>query len=143
MRSFEFLTPKGNIAKFKYPDFFQAPTGDREALRAWLKDLSESQWNAIITKENSTTLTADQTEANSYIPATSLPSTPLDWNDLISDAVLDKVIQSRNWLHPDITEKTKNIIESSLSYTHTVSTDKTKDPPLLPETGSGYEIAYL
>ncbi len=62
---------------------------------------------------------------------------------MISDAALEKIIQSRNWLHPDITEKAKKIVETSLSYSHQYSGDTTKNPPLLPETGSGYDIAYL
>lgn len=112
-------------------------------LRAWLKELSESQWSKIIAQENATTLTPDQIEAHSYIPSTSLPASPIDWNTLISDTALDKIIQARNWIHPDITEKAKNIVEISLSYSHQYSDDIKNNPPLLPQTGSGYDIAYL
>ena len=142
-RSIEFLTAKGNIARFEYPDFFTTPNGDIASLRAWLKDFSEKQWKDIISRESTTSLNGSQIEANSYTPTTALPALPIDWNTLISDAALQKIIQSKNWLHPDITEKSKAVIETSLSYSHQYGNDPTRDPPLLPETGSGYDIAYL
>lgn len=142
-RSVEFLTAKGNIARFEYPDFFQSPGKDGATVRAWLKTLSDQQWNAVITKENATTLSSYEQEVQSALPATAIPSSPLDWNDLISDEVIEKIIQSQNWLHPDITQKNKNVVESSLSYSHRYGSDITKNVPSLPEIGSGYDIAYL
>ena len=117
-RSFEFLTQKGNIARLEYPDFFTAPSGDLASLRAWLKTFSENQWRTIIAQESATTPDGNQVVANNYIPANPIPGSPIDWNSLISDAALEKIVQARNWLHPDITEKTKNIVETSLSYSH-------------------------
>ena len=142
-RSFEFLTEKGNIARLEYPDFFMVPSGDIASLRAWLKTFSENQWRALIIQENTSSPSGNQLVANNYLPAQALPAAPIDWNSLISDAALEKIVQARNWLHPDITEKTKNIVETSLSYSHMYGGDPTRDPPLLPETGSGYDIAYL
>lgn len=142
-RSVEFLTAKGNIARFEYPDFFQSPGKDVATVRAWLKDLSEKQWNAVIAKENATTLSAYEQEANAKVASTPLPSTPIDWNSLISDDAINKIIQAQNWLHPDITQKAKNAIETSLSYSHQYGSDITKNPPSIPEMGSGYDIAYL
>lgn len=48
-----------------------------------------------------------------------LPGSPIDWNTLISDDVIEKVIQARRWLTPNVTEKYKTLIETNLSYSHT------------------------
>jgi hypothetical protein len=87
-------------------------------MRLWLKNLSDSQWAAVIAKDASTTLTSAQSEENTLLGATPLPASPLDWNTLISDAALEKILQAKKWLHPDVTEKTKNIVETALSYSH-------------------------
>ncbi len=39
VRYLEFLTPKGNIARINYPNFFEAPITDRASIRAWLKNV--------------------------------------------------------------------------------------------------------
>jgi hypothetical protein len=55
-----------------------------------------------------------------------------------------KIVQARNWLHPDISSKSKQIIETALSYSHTPQlSDFSRSAPILPDTGSGYDIAYL
>jgi hypothetical protein len=72
-----------------------------------------------------------------------LPSTPPDWNALITDDVIEKVIQSRRWLSPQVTEKYKSLIETTLSYSHTLSGDILNTPPKLPDLSTGYDIAYL
>ncbi len=121
VRSLEFLTPKGNVARITYPNFFQAVGTDIPSLRKWLTDMSNQEWNAILAKEN--------TSANSpiapYIGTASLPVSPLNWNDYISDAVLEKVLQAKQWLHPDVTEKYASMVQSALSYSHIDETKTT------------------
>ncbi len=117
-RGFEFITLKGVIARFNYPDFFKSPGTNIATLRLWLKDFSESQWKKVIDTDVTTTLSVEQIEANGYIGAVPLPINAIDWNVLISDAALEKIIQAKNWMHPDISEKTKKIVETSLSYSH-------------------------
>ena len=68
---------------------------------------------------------------------------PLDWNTLISDDVIEKAIQARRWLTPNVTEKYKTLVETNLSYSHTYSGDPLKNPPKLPNLSNGYDIAYL
>lgn len=144
VRSFEFLTPKGNIARLQYPDFFSAPATDLVTMRRWLKSFSEVQWRAILTTEVKTVITPEQVSVARFFPSNPLPLAPFDWNSLISDAALEKVIQAKKWIHPDITEKAKKIVESSLSYSHQYDkSDITKNIPLLPESGLGYDIAFL
>lgn len=87
-------------------------------MRLWLKVFSESQWKKVIDTDTLTNLSTDQIEANGYIGAAPLPVNPIDWNVLISDAALEKIIQAKNWMHPDVSEKTKKIVETSLSYSH-------------------------
>lgn len=117
-RSFEFITAQGNIARLKYPDFFRSPGTDIPTMRTWLKTLSESQWKKIIDLDATTARSPEQIEANGYIGVNALPVVALDWNQLISDAALEKILQAKNWMHPDITKKTQQIIETSLSYSH-------------------------
>ncbi len=49
----------------------------------------------------------------------------------------------RNWLNPNVTKKYQNLIETNLSYSHEYGKNDIKNPPLIPRSGSGYEIAYL
>lgn len=51
VRSLEFLTPKGARAKLTYPNLFDAPSTSIADVRAWLKNISDSDWNAIISQE--------------------------------------------------------------------------------------------
>ncbi len=143
IRSLEFLTPKGNIAKFTYPNLFIAPATDIASMRTWLKTLSESEWNAVISRENSTTLSSYDTTVKNLIWASALPTSPLDWNTLISDDLILQVLRARNWLNPDVTRKYQSLVETNLSYSHEYSINNPKNPPIIPRSGSGYDIAYL
>ncbi len=120
VRSVDFLTPKGNIATFTYPDFFKAPGNTVAEMRTYLKNLSESEWNKVITTENGTNLTSSESGANLALGAGILPSTPIDWNSLISDSVLIQVLQAKNWMHPDVSKKYTDALTSDLSYSHTL-----------------------
>ncbi len=118
VRYLEFLTPKGNIARINYPNFFEAPTTDKAAVRAWLKNISDQQWNAIITRENTTAYTPNAPAIEALLVTGSIPTSPIDWNILISDESIDMILRARNWLTPDVTTKYKTAIETSLSYSH-------------------------
>lgn len=141
IRSVQFLTPKGNIARIAYPNFFTAPATDVPTLRAWLKSQSDAEWKKIIDAESSITLSEKDTQANTYL--TTNPSlAPIDWNDFLSDEALQKIIEARNWLTPDVTKKYKSTIETALSYSHTYG-DVRINPPKLPTLSENYEVAYL
>jgi hypothetical protein len=49
--------------------------------------------------------------ADAYLGAGTIPPTPIDWNTFISDDTITKIIQAKNWLHPDIETKYKQAIE--------------------------------
>lgn len=51
IRYVEFLTPKSGRARFNYPNLFDAPSTSIADMRAWLKNVSDTQWNTIITQE--------------------------------------------------------------------------------------------
>lgn len=140
VRSLEFFTPKGNLAKFTYPNFFQVVGSDIPNVRSWLSDLSRQQWSTIIAKENA----SPNSPIAAYLGEKSLPPSPIDWNDFVSDAVIQKVLQARAWLHPDVTEKYASMIESALSYSHIdVTKSGSTMPPIIPYQSEGYDIAYL
>lgn len=44
VRYIEFVTPKGNIARLEYPNFFRASGNTVAELRDWLHKESERQW---------------------------------------------------------------------------------------------------
>lgn len=71
-------------------------------------------------------------DANTYLVTGNLPDAPVDWNILISDDVITKVIQARNWMNPDVSKKYTKAIESMLSYSQNSSGIDTQDPPQLP-----------
>ena len=56
-----------------------------------------------------------------------------------------KILQAKNWLHPDISKKYKQAIEAMLSYSHGASGSLTPSvlPPQIPSLSQEYEIAYL
>jgi hypothetical protein len=97
----------------------------------------------VIANEATLPLTATDSGLNTVIGAGTIPPVPLDWNTLISDDVIEKVIQAKRWLTPNVTEKYKTLIETNLSYSHTYSGDPLKNPPKLPDLSNGYDIAYL
>ena len=145
-RYVEFMTPKGNIAQLYYPNFYAMTAADVAGVRAWLREQSQSQWNAIIAQENATNIDPARLNiAFQYLGARSLPDAAPDWNDYISDAMIIQILQAKNWLHPDVTAKYTQLIESALSYSHkNPNGDTTKDTPLIPsEKNQDYEIAYL
>ena len=73
-----------------------------------------------------------------------LPSSPIDWNTLISDDVLTQVISAKSALSLDITKKYKSLVETSLSYSHIYpNISPTESLPQIPRSASGYDIAYL
>ncbi len=144
IRYVEFLTPKWNIVRLNYPNFFEAPAGDALAIRAWLKWISETTWNAIIAQENNTSYTPAAPNIESQLVSGAIPSTPIDWNNYISDATIDAILRARNWLTPDVTKKYKTAIETSLSYSREYTwTATTLQPPKYPIKSGGYDIAYL
>lgn len=118
VRYVEFLTPKGNIARLTYPNFFDTPGTDVASVRAWLRDLATNEWQSIIAQENGTNLSAAESSVNSLLGVGAFPAAPIDWNNYISDAFIEKVLQSKNWLNPDATVKYKQSIETALSYSH-------------------------
>ena len=61
-------------------------------------------------------MTADRTLVNQLVSPGILPVLPLDWNTYISDEMIQKILQAKNWLHPDISLKYRRAIESLLSY---------------------------
>ena len=133
IRSLDFLTPKGNIATFTYPNFFKAPGKTLPELRLYLKNLSESEWKRAIDAENTKTLSPSELEANTLLGAGTFPAAPIDWNTLISDEVLIQVLQAKNWLHPDVSEKYQKLITSDLSYSQTLGGDPALDIPKMPD----------
>lgn len=112
-------------------------------VRAWLKNISDTEWGVIIAAEGGLPLSATESRLNTAIGTNPLPGSPIDWNTLISDDVIKQVIQARRWLTPNVTEKYKTLIETNLSYSHTYAGDPLKNPPKLPDLSNGYDIAYL
>jgi hypothetical protein len=142
VRYLEFLTPKGHIARIDYPNFFEIQGNDIPSVRAWLKRLSDTTWKTIIDKENSTNISSDDGVLK-HLPPTLPIHASIDWNTYISDELILRIIQARNWLNPDVTTKYKHAIETSLSYSHEYIGNPTDNPPKLPTSTGGYEIAYL
>lgn len=145
VRYVEFITPKWNTARLTYPNFFQIPWTDIASVRNWLKNIADNEWKVIIDRENATTLSAMDIAANVYLPAGTIPPTPIDWNIYISDETITKILQAKNWLHPDIETKYKQAIEWMLSYSqeNTSNLSITDIAPKIPTASSEYEIAYL
>jgi hypothetical protein len=143
IRSVEFLTERWNRAEIIYPNFFEAPLTSITDVRTWLRDISNTAWNKIISEESSRSMSPIDSIISRDLRVSPIPPTPLDWNTLISDDVIEKVIQSRRWLSPQVTEKYKSLVETTLSYSHTSSGDTLSMPPKLPDLSSGYDIAYL
>jgi len=114
-------------------------------VRAWIKTISDNEWKKIIDAESATSLSQKDTQAQQFLVEGTLPSTPIDWNNFISDEIIKKVIQSRNWLTPDVTEKYKKSIETTLSYSHEYEngSKSMENPPKLPNASNSYDIAYL
>ena len=59
--------------------------------------------------------------------------------------MIEKIIQAKNWLNPDIAVKYKKAIESMLSYSHEniAVTPRIETAPKIPALSNEYEIAYL
>lgn len=145
VRSVEFVTKKGNIAKIEYPNFYKSSATSVEEMRAWLKSESDRQWNAIVQKENQTSQTEDEAKiATDVLLAKDLQPT-FDWNNFISDELITQIIQAKNWLQPDVTKKYQNSVESLLSYSHAPRDGKIfeKIPDISAKTDTMYDIAYL
>jgi hypothetical protein len=64
---------------------------------------------------------------------------------MVSDQMIEQILQARRWLHPDISLKYRRALESLLSYSHTNtgSTPLIDSAPILPSLSHEYEIAYL
>ncbi len=133
-RYVEFFTPKGNIARIHYPNFFDIRASDVSSARSWIRAQAEREWQAIIDREGSTILTPEEVKVATYLSPGILPRVPIDWNQYISDEMITKILQSRNWLQPDISVKYRQAIESMLSYSHgSASTRPTATlPPQIP-----------
>jgi hypothetical protein len=145
IRYVEFLTPKWNVARINYPNFFELEWNDIASVRNWIKTQSTQQWQQIISTENATGLSAERSIVNQSIPPGAIPATPIDWNIYVSDPMIEKMIQAKNWLHPDISTKYRKAIESILSYSHvnTAVTPFVATAPKIPALSDEYEIAYL
>ncbi len=146
VRYMEFVTPKGNIARITYPNFYTAPITTIEDTRAWLKTQSENQWKAVLEQENASSISeSHRIIAEQYLSARPLSGDIPDWNQFISDEMIVQILQAKNWLHPDVTLKYQQAVESMLSYSHeNPDGNRVHDTPKIPETpGQDYEIAYL
>lgn len=114
-------------------------------MRAWLKNESDRQWNEILTKERNT----EQSDFDANISENILGAKNLqenfDWNNFISDELITQIIQAKNWLHPDITAKYQDALESMLSYSHSPKDGNIlkKIPEISENSEKFYEIAYL
>jgi hypothetical protein len=64
IRYVEFLTPKSGRARFDYPNLFDAPSSSIADMRTWLQNLSDTQWNTIISQEATLPFTAKDNEIN-------------------------------------------------------------------------------
>ncbi len=69
VRYVEFLTPKGNIARIHYPNFFDIRADDISSARAWISEQARLEWQKIIDAEQLVVLTGPQIQANSYLSA--------------------------------------------------------------------------
>jgi hypothetical protein len=143
IRTVEFLTQKGWSAKLTYPNFFEAPTTSIADVRAWLKTLSDTEWNSIIAAEAVRAQTPTDKNIALSLWAKPIPNAPVNWNTLITDDVIEKIIRAKRSLAPNVTKKYQNLLEASLSYSHSSSGDILDNPLPLPKLSSGYEIAYL
>lgn len=144
-RSVEFLTKKGNIATIAYPNFYRMDATTVEGVRAWLREDANRQWNEILARENATNQSEfDANISENILGAKNLPQN-FDWNDYISDELIVQILQAKNWLHPDITKKYQDSVESMLSYSQSPSNGNIlqKIPATSAETEKMYEIAYL
>lgn len=145
VRYVEFYTPKGNIARINYPNFFDIPSADVASARVWIKNQANTEWQKIINAENTTTTSAKYNIADGYLSAGVIPSAPIDWNQYISDDMILKILQAKHWLHPDTSLKYRQAIEAMLSYSHEniAVTPLVDTPPKIPSLSTDYEIAYL
>ncbi len=145
IRFVEFLTPKWNIARMNYPNFFDVQWNDIASVRNWLSNISIPQWQSIINTENSTTLSSVRNSVNQIVAPGILPSAPINWNMYVSNSMIEKILQAKNWLNPDISIKYKRAIESMLSYSHEnlSVTPFISTAPKIPPLSEDYEIAYL
>ena len=146
VRYMEFVTPGGNIARITYPNFYSAPITSIADTREWLRAESERQWQGVLAAENATTISdSHRMIAQQYLSARPLSGEVPDWNAFITDDMIVQILQAKNWLHPDVTLKYQQAVESMLSYSHE---HPDRDPlhytPKIPEIpGQDYEIAYL
>lgn len=146
VRYIEFVTPKGNIARLEYPNFFRASGNTVAELRDWLRKEAERQWREILEAEAATSIPQEHLEiAVRYLRARTLPQEAPNWNEYVSDEILTQVLQARRWIHPDVTEKYRELVESMLSYSRKKPiSDRAQDVPKTPPALSPeYEIAYL
>lgn len=114
-----------------YPNFFRMNARSVEEARFWLKNFSQDQWEQAIAAENARTLTPEELQIQPFTAPGTFPTSPIDWNNYISDAVLEKVIRSKLWLQPDISEKYGSSIAASLSFSKNQSTIDA--PPYVPD----------
>lgn len=118
VRSFEFQTPKGNVVSIEYPNFFRANVNTPQEVRDYLRQESQRQWDAILAQEQATTLSPLDQIVNTTVFGINPLSSGFDWNDYISDEDIVKLLQAKKWIHPDVTKKYKEAVETMLSYSH-------------------------
>ncbi len=147
VRSFEFQTPKGNVVSIEYPNFFRANVNTPQEVRDYLRQESQRQWDAILAQEQATTLSPLDQIVNTTVFGINPLSSGFDWNDYISDEDIVKLLQAKKWIHPDVTKKYKEAVETMLSYSHQYprwQRSEEENPPKITTDNSGeYEIAYL
>lgn len=144
-RSAEFLTPKSGIAKITYPNFFSPdmPYDSISSVRNWIKGQNDAQWWSIISAESGKSLSSFDAHLNTSLGVTELPSIAPDWNTLLSDEMIMKIIMTRKYLAKGVTEKYAHRLQASLSYSQKFDPlDTLKNPLTLPGR-NGYDIAYL
>ena len=76
---------------------------------------------SIIADEKTRVQSAVDKNLSLSLSAVPLPVNPIDWNTLISDDVIEKIIRAKRGLTPNVTQKYQNLLEAGLSYSHTSS----------------------
>jgi hypothetical protein len=144
-RFVEFITPNGHIARIPYPNFFssEAPIDTIANFRSWLTSLSQDAWNPILQHESLPLDNAWVRMKELLASGRTLPTTIIDWNTLISDEMIIKILQAKNWLAGTPTQKYQSRLEASLSFSQLFTGALEKNIPSLTSSPEGYEIAYL
>jgi hypothetical protein len=115
-RYVEFLTPKGQLARIIYPNFFRMKAETVEDFRSELRELSESTWKTVMQNEQNAS-DPDATIAPLFVTG-NLPIDPPDWNRYLTDDAIRDILRMRQWLRTDPYKKYTSAMESMLSVSH-------------------------